>query len=290
MIYSQKFGTMDEYFRFITTAKNNDVFHDERDSEENGEDFTGTKDFEEAARLFHNGWDAGLEKIKASNAEKITAYAPKAIMRNYYVGGCPNVARAIQGLPDAMRQVYRKPQKQRVASIIIDCCVSGGTPKEKYQKIGGYIYQAIRALEISGLRVEIISTFVDRIDRCDEKAEKVIICPEVVLKKASEPIDSGRLSFALVHMGFFRRLGFKYIETCPCEKFFGESAKSYSSWGYGSVGALYDDVAKEHGKYAKKAHKNSAVLYISKLVEQKVSSPEQMLEIIKKKLGECGND
>lgn len=289
MIFAQRFDTMDEYFRFITTAKNNDVFAGRDESETNSQEFTGTKDFAEAARLFKDGWDSGLEKINASNVDKISSVAPKAIMRNYYVGGCPNVARAMQGLPDAMRQVYRQPQKQRVASIIIDCCVSGGTNKKEYQKIGGYIYQAIRALEISGLRVEIISTFVDEISRENSSAEKVIICPEVLLKRASEPIDSGRLSFALVHMGFFRRLGFKYIETCPCEKFFGDSARNYSHWGYGHVGAHFDDVAEEYGKYAKRAHKNSAVLYISKLTG-KVKSPEDMLEIIKKKLEGNRND
>lgn len=65
MIYAQKFETMDSFFKFITTAQNNKVFADCHDSDMKPECFAGTKNFAEAAELFRNGWDAGLEKIKA---------------------------------------------------------------------------------------------------------------------------------------------------------------------------------------------------------------------------------
>lgn len=285
MIYAQKFATMDEFFRFITSAPNNKVFKGEHDSERSGEDFAGTKDFAEAAELFRNGWDAGLEKITAGEGGAFSSPAPRALVRNYYVGSCPNVPRAIQGLPDAMRQVYRAPQKQRVVTVMLDMCVSGIMNKERYQKVGGYIYQAIKAIEEQGTRVEIITGFSDSISQNRYDAEELIICPEITLKKASETLDAGRLSFALVHIGMFRRLGFKYIETCPCELMNGEKAKDYTSSGYGTVAMANEEIAARYVKYARKHHENAVLLYMSKLAnDREIDSGEKVLELIKSEL------
>ncbi len=285
MIYTQKFETMDSFFKFITTAHNNKVFADEHESDRNSENFAGTKNFSEAAELFRNGWDAGLEKIKAGKGGDFASPAPRALVRNYYVGACPNVPRALQGLPDAMRQVYRPPQKQKVVTVFIDMCVSSMLDKDRYQKVGGYIYQAIKAIEEQGARVEIITGFADSIGTNRRAAEELIICPEITLKKASETLDAGRLSFALVHVGMFRRLCFKYIETCPCELLNGSRAGDYNSDGYGVVAMANEEIAAKFKKYMKKTHENAVVLYTSKLAQNKnITSGEKLLELIKSEL------
>ena len=285
MIYAQKFETMDSFFKFITTAQNNKVFADCHDSDRNSEKFAGTKDFAEAAELFRNGWDAGLTKIKAGKGGDFSSPAPRALVRNYYVGACPNVPRALQGFPDSMRQIYRTPQKQKVVTIFVDMCVSGMLDKDRYQKVGGYIYQAIKAIEEQGTRVEIITGFADSIGTTRWAAEELIVCPEITLKKASETLDAGRLSFALVHVGMFRRLCFKYIETCPCELLNGSRARDYSPSGYGIVAMANEEVAAKFDKYMKKTHKNAVVLYMSKLARNKeITSGEKLLEIIKSEL------
>ena len=285
MIYAQKFETMDRFFKFITTAQNNKVFAYCHDSDRNSEKFAGTKDFAEAAELFRNGWDAGLTKIKAGKGGDFSSPAPRALVRNYYVGACPNVPRALQGFPDSMRQIYRTPQKQKVVTIFVDMCVSGTLDKDRYQKVGGYIYQAIKAIEEQGTRVEIITGFADSIGTTRSAAEELIICPEITLKKASETLDAGRLSFALVHVGMFRRLCFKYIETCPCELLNGSRARDYSPSGYGIVAMANEDIAAKFDKYMKKTHKNAVVLYMSKLAQNKnITSGENLLEIIKSEL------
>lgn len=285
MIYTQKFETMDSFFKFITTAHNNKVFADEHESDRNSENFAGTKNFSEAAELFRNGWDAGLEKINAGKGGDFASPAPRALVRNYYVGACPNVPRALQGLPDAMRQVYRPPQKKKVVTVFIDMCVSSMLDKDRYQKVGGYIYQAIKAIEEQGARVEIITGFADSIGTNRRAAEELIICPEITLKKASETLDAGRLSFALVHVGMFRRLCFKYIETCPCELLNGSRAGDYNSDGYGVVAMANEEIAAKFKKYMKKTHENAVVLYTSKLAQNKnITSGEKLLELIKSEL------
>lgn len=285
MIYTQKFETMDSFFKFITTAHNNKVFADEHSSDRNSENFAGTKNFSEAAELFRNGWDAGLEEIKAGKGVDFASPAPRALVRNYYVGACPNVPRALQGLPDAMRQVYRPPQKQKVMTVFIDMCVSSMLDKDRYQKVGGYIYQAIKAIEEQGTRVEIITGFADSIGTNRRAAEELIICPEITLKKASETLDAGRLSFALVHVGMFRRLCFKYIETCPCELLNGSRAGDYYSDGYGVVAMANEEIAAKVKKHMKKTHENAVVLYMSKLAQNReITSGEKLLELIKSEL------
>lgn len=285
MIYTQKFETMDSFFKFITTAHNNKVFADKHESDRNSENFAGTKNFSEAAELFRNGWDAGLEKIKAGKWGDFASPAPRALVRNYYVGACPNVPRALQGLPDAMRQVYRPPQKQKVVTVFIDMCVSSMLDKDRYQKVGGYIYQAIKAIEEQGTRVEIITGFADSIGTNRRAAEELIICPEITLKKASETLDAGRLSFALVHVGMFRRLCFKYIETCPCELLNGSRAGDYNSDGYGVVAMANKEIAAKVKKHMKKTHENAVVLYMSKLAQNReITSGEKLLELIKSEL------
>lgn len=188
-------------------------------------------------------------------------------------------------MPDAMRQVYRVPQKQKVVTVFIDVCVSGMLDKDRYQKVGGYIYQAIKAIEEQGTRVEIITGFADSIRQNRRAAEELIICPEITLKKASETLDAGRLSFALVHVGMFRRLCFKYIETCPCELLNGSRAGDYSPSGYGVVAMANDKIAAKFKKHMKKTHENAVVLYMSKLAWNKeITSGEKLLELIKSEL------
>ena len=171
-------------------------------------------------------------------------------------------------------------------------CVSGTLDKDRYQKVGGYIYQAIKAIEEQGTRVEIITGFADSISQNRSAAEELIICPEITLKKASETLDAGRLSFALVHVGMFRRLCFKYIETCPCELLNGSRAGDYSPSGYGIVAMANEEIAAKFKKHMKKTHKNAVVLYMSKLARNKeITSGEKLLEIIKSELkGSANND
>ena len=109
--------------------------------------------------------------------------------------------------------------------------------------------------------------------------------PETTLKKASETLDAGRLSFALVHVGMFRRLCFKYIETCPCELLNGSRAGDYSPSGYGIVAMANKEIAAKFKKHMKKTHENAVVLYMSKLAQNReIISGEKLLELIKSEL------
>lgn len=269
-----------ELHNFLSTAKRNDVFMQENASDKVDRKFYATDNYKAAEKLLIHGWDSGIEAMKKGSSEDFAATAPRAIVRNYYVGACPNVARALQGLPDAMRQVYRQPMKQRVLTLIVDAGAAGITPKQRYMEVGAYIYQAIREIERQGTRVELISVHGSKMCKADDAAPDLIIGFETVIKKASESLDAGRLSFTVAHVDMLRRISFKYSEVCPCDALNGENAKKYSAFGYGYP--MERGKYPEYEKWVQQNHKNAVTLYMQDLCSKKsVDSPEKVLDAIK---------
>lgn len=280
MIFMQKFSSIMELHSFLTTAKRNDVFMQENASDKQDKKFYATDNYKAAEKLLIHGWDSGIAAMKKGNSKDFAATAPRALVRNYYVGACPNVARALQGLPDAMRQVYRQPMKQRVLTLIVDAGAAGITPKQRYMEVGAYIYQAIREIERQGTRVELISVHGSKVCKADSDAPDLIIGFETVIKKASESLDAGRLSFTVAHVDMLRRISFKYSEVCPCDMLNGENAKKYDSHGYGYP--MERGKYPEYEKWVQQNHKNAVTLYMQDLCSKKsVDSPEKVLDAIK---------
>lgn len=282
MIHMQQFENITALHRFLSTAKRNDVFMQKNASDETDTKFCATKNYtknyKEAEKLLLHGWDSEIAAMKNGNSRDFAAVAPRALVRNYYVGACPNVPRAIQGLPDSMRQVYKTPIKQRVLTLLVDAGVAGVVKKERYMEVGAYIYQAIREIERQGTRVELISIHGTKLCKHDSSEDDLIIGFEVVVKKASELLDAGRLSFTVAHVDMLRRISFKYTEVCPCKEL-GENSK-YDSYGYG--------YPMERGKYAEydkwvaQHHKNAVTLYMQDLCgKRSVDSAEKVLDAIK---------
>ena len=295
MVFVQHFDSMDEFAKFIGTAKNNAVFSDQEQSAITGKratEFTGTKDFAEAEKLFKQGWKSGIKALEKHVAADFAGTAQRATVRNYYVGACPNVPRALQGLPDAMRQVYRTPQKQRVLTILIDGGAHRGVRKDRYMQVAAFVYQAIREIERQGTRVELIHTHGFEIPKADRSAETLVVVEEVTLKKASETADAGRLSFAVAHMSMARRLDFKWIEVCQCPYLNGKTAQNYIGAGYGYSVTIHKEIKALYDAEMKKRHGNYVQLYMQSLCDNKsIASGEQVIEFIKSELkGSANND
>lgn len=280
MIFMQKFSSIMELHNFLNTAKRNDVFMRKNASDKEDKSFYATDNYKAAEKLLIHGWDSGIAAMKNSNSKDFAATAPRALVRNYYVGACPNVARALQGLPDAMRQVYLQPMKQRVLTLLVDAGVTVRTTKQRYMEVGTYIYQAINEIGRQGTRVELISVHGSNICKADRNAPDLIIGFETVIKKASENLDAGRLSFTVAHVDMLRRISFKYTEVCPCDMLNGENAKKYDSLGYGYP--MERGTYPEYDKWVQQNHKNAVMLYMQDLCSNSsVDSAEKVLDAIK---------
>lgn len=288
MVYVQHFDSMDEFAKFIGTEKNNAVFSDQKHSEETGKSatvFTGTRDFAEAEKLFKQGWKSGIKALEKQVAADFAGTAQKATVRNYYVGACPNVPRALQGLPDAMRQIYRTPQKQRVLTILIDGGAHFGVRKDRYMQVAACVYQAVREIERQGTRVELIHTHGFEIQKAERDVETLVVVEEITLKRASEVADAGRLSFAVAHMSMARRLDFKWLEVCQCPYLNGKAAKNYSSAGYGYSVTIHKEIKAMYDAEMKKRHGNYVQLYMQEIVDDSsITSGERIVELIKSDL------
>ena len=83
-------------------------------------------------------------------------------------------------------------------------------------------------------------------------------------------------------MGMFRRLGFKYIETCPAPNLNNEKAGNYSAWGYGKVAICDEKVKAKFEQKVKKNYKYAACVYMQELCNNSdLTSGEKMVETIK---------
>lgn len=268
-----RYESIDSFYRVITTRENNTCFGGRKDSENSDSGFTGTKSFEEAAELFRNGYDAGVKALGGKGGD-FKAPAPKAITRNYYVGGCPNVARALQGLPDSMRQTYKVPQKQKVITLVYDACFAGHVNKSDIENAGKKLVSCIREIEKNGTRVALYVCAGNNFSaRGSDNSGNKLLINLIKVKGSGEYLDAARLSFVLVHPSFLRRLCFKYWETTPLL-----DDKS-DCCGYGHVGASFcpEDM--------RTALDGVGVLIFGKDAIKK--SAEQLLDDIKSKAG-CG--
>ena len=269
-IFIDEFPTMDSFWKFCETAPNNEAFEGIYKSAKIGAErkaFTGTSTLDEALELFRNGYDAGVRAIHCDGSG-FSRQVQRAQVRNYYVGACPNVPRAMQGLPDAMRQVYRVPQKQRVITVFYDVCASANVGAKKMQEAAKRFYAAVNALEKSGVRVEIL---VGEAVQYEGGRETVLVSPAIVVKRASERGDSGRLGFVLTHPSFLRRLMFKYSEVCT---HLGEAQKS-GSWGYGRVVAHDANASKLFLSELSRRYKDAVYMGVTKILMDKQLATEQ---------------
>ena len=269
-IFIDEFPTMDSFWKFCETAPNNAAFGNRHESDSTGGgrfEFTGTKTLEEALNLFRNGYDAGAKAINCDGSG-FSRQVQRAQVRNYYVGACPNVPRAMQGLPDAMRQVYRVPQKQRVITVFYDVCASGCVGAEEMQEAAKRFYAAVNALEKSGVRVEIL---VGEAVTYEGGRETVLVSPAITVKKASERGDSGRLGFVLTHPSFLRRLMFKYSEVCT---HLGKEHEP-DSRGYGHVVAYDASSSESFLRELSRMYKGAVYMGVTKILNDEELKTEQ---------------
>ena len=271
-VFIDEFPTMDSFWKFCETAPNNEAFEGMHKSSKTGAErkaFTGTETLDEALDLFRNGYDAGAKAIRC-DASGFSRQVQRAQVRNYYVGACPNVPRAMQGLPDAMRQVYRVPQKQRVVSVFYDASAHCGVGARDMQRAATLFYGAVNALERAGVRVEITVGEAVKFTSNDAKT-KLLVSPAIVVKRASERADTGRLGFVLTHPSFLRRLIFKFTETCP------HITRDYREgcYGYGTPAAIDNGDSAAFVEEMKRRNPNAVYIGVSKILNEKTLGTEQ---------------
>ena len=152
-----------------------------------------------------------IDKILGNAVKRNSTY-------NSVVGYQVNVPNYLSGVPTDMIANVPKKTSQKIINLIINVTISGGNSKESYKKAGAYYFAIIDLLEKSGYRCNIYVAI------CERSKDEIFMFLRG--KTDREPFNREKLAFILAHPGFFRRIGFKWIESCNC---YGEPTRD----GYG---------------------------------------------------------
>jgi hypothetical protein len=168
------------------------------------------------------------------NAKTYHQYSalPKALPKNRPVGYIPNVPNSIMNLPDSMVFVERVPQKRKTLSVIYNIGGSAFEEKEFFIQAGTALCTALNIVESKGIQTKLSVGFMPA------TAGSEAICPTVTIKNYGQKFDLQKICFPLAHPSMFRRIGFKYLETCP------EVTDSNWAWGYGTPLKDIDELKK----------------------------------------------
>lgn len=228
-INRESFPSISSLISTIDNRKNCEVMRGEDSSqttEGKGGGWYNTRSYSEACSFAKFGWPDVLDDLKKALRASIKSSAKfqvvqKTMPTSNIVGYVPHVPNALQNLPNSMITTERFPQKRKTLHVIYcnggNCCED----PEFYLNAGTAMINALNIIERTGVQV--------KIDLCFKPSEcgNECVCPTVTLKDYGQRFDLLKLCFPLANSSMQRRLGFKWLETCPTIK--------NSSWagGYG---------------------------------------------------------
>lgn len=207
----ETFNGVNEFLNVIGKRSPNVVFKGGDLSSESGSQcFTMTKDYAESEQLMATGYKDGLNNLKKSKGVKIThtSNVRKNIPQTGVVGYAPHVPNAIAGIPQSMIAQRKIEQHAKVVTIVYDGGAHSSVDAERFVKAGRNLLDVVMMLELQGYRVR-----VDIQDAFCTNKEKAIC--RITVKNHRQPINPLKISYLLLHPSFFRRQGFKWLETTP---------------------------------------------------------------------------
>ena len=209
-VIHEQFDGLGQYLHTIESRRPNKVFqHKKLSSEDSGRAFTLTESYDEANTLARNGYMDGLDKIKAAGTKsRHMGSAPKALPAMGVVGFAPHVPNAITGVPLSMITKTQVEQKAKVISVLYYMGGAARVGAQEFVDAGKNILNVIYSLELQGYRVAlyVMTTFCEPSERA--------ICT-VQIKHWRQPSNPLKIAYPLVHPSFFRRHGFRWLETQP---------------------------------------------------------------------------
>lgn len=221
-LVNENFRSVNEFLNIINNRPNNEIMKFGNSSKDGTYTFTHTNSYEEAENLLINGDKQFLNKIKSSRDYKLKGnISQRRIPYNDIVGFAPNVPNAIRGIPQSMINKTIIKDKSKTVSIIYSPTGNGIIDASEFEKCGIVILNVINKLELSGIRVNLKIAC-----KCSFGNSEYTLCT-VKVKDYREHLDLAKISFPIAHPSFFRRFGFKWLETTP------NLTDSEYTYGYG---------------------------------------------------------
>lgn len=271
----ETFNGVNKFLNVIGKRSLNVVFKNEEElsSECGSASFTMTQNYAESEQLMATGYKDGLNNLKKSKGVKIThaSNVRKNIPQAGVVGYAPHVPNAIAGIPQSMISQRKIEQRAKVVTIVYDGSAHSDVDAERFVKAGRNLLDVVMMLELQGyrVRVDIQEAF------CTNK-EKAIC--RITVKNYRQPINPLKISYLLLHPSFFRRQGFKWLETTP------ELTNCTFTFGYGkplyfqvkSGGASTDEIRE----YLKESGLLESGTFFTNFYEAENHSAEELVEVM----------
>lgn len=221
-------------------------------------DWFQTKNYDEADDLLVNGWNAKIDEMKGT-LEKFSrkVAVQQRITENNVVGFMPNVPRAIKGYPDSMfsHREVNKTETRNTIHIIYSMSSCAGTSGNQLLQAGLAILKMAMILDKSNIRTKI--DLVPFESYCDN----TYIGCTVGIKDYRQSFNFSKMAYPIANPSFFRRHGFRYLETMTGKlrawsSGYGgsvtgrsDSSEWFKKAGFADDGVIYitfDDCAREN--------------------------------------------
>ena len=217
-VHLETFNSIEEMLYVLRKRDNNPIMKGCNASSEMDHEhyrFTGTYSYEEAVELFRKGYTDILKEVKENVRRELVKYkmdnSEKSKVLNDSVGFIPNVPNALMRLPESM--IIRKPAPRKVRALHIRYFMEGACSVDKsvFKLAGITLLTALEIIEKRRISIRLDCGFFCSLGRRDYEA----IAGMVKLKNYNERFNLQKMCFPLAHPSYFRRFGFKFLETFP---------------------------------------------------------------------------
>lgn len=276
---TETFNGVNEFLSVIGKRSSNNVFKGKKlSSEKSDYGFTMTSSYAESEELMSKGYKDGLNDLQKCKSVKVNhaSNIRKNIPQTGIVGYAPHVPNAIAGVPQSMISSQKIEQRAKVLTIVYDGGASADVDAERFVSAGRHMLDLVQMLELQGYRVRVDIQFTF----C--KPKERAIC-RITVKNHRQPINPLKISYLLIHPSFFRRQGFRWLETVPelTEKGFLYGYGMPLRWQIDIDGASTDQI-REYLRQHRLLEKDT---FFTNLYEAENHSADELVELmgIKKK-------
>lgn len=224
-----EYDSLSEFYKYICDTPFNEAFRWASHSSVEGSAYwTKTESFEEAVKLFKEGWSDMANKLvqKLKVIEKEVQPNMKSKQTIGVAGYQAIVPLYLNGIPANMVNKKMVPVKQKVITLTKSIDYSGSVSAEQIMEESIKAMQIVKKLEAQGYRCNLNIALGTR-----ENGKSFAI--KVRIKSANEKLNISKLAFPLVHPSMLRRLFFRWIEVYP------EVTRDFTK-GYGKPASSWD--------------------------------------------------
>lgn len=203
--------------------------------------------FEEAIKLARNGWTdttGSVTKISGDIFNKMGGMVKRPEILYDVEGGEVDIAQYVQGEPECWIRFQHLPVPTpgNMLKMVFNYSASGGLGAAAYTAKGAAIVALIELLEFAGKQVELwcVDTSAYNASTGSRWNTRRELQYEnwVKVKDHNQPIDMGRLMYALAHQTMLRRLGFAIQETAPTDYLQNWGDSTLARINYGAPAAI----------------------------------------------------